>query len=463
MHKFLIAALLGASAIAAPATAAERTDPRSEAALSLYRDLIAFRTAEGQGQVPAMAARLTEELKAAGFIDADITVQPMGETAYLLVRYAGTGEKAPIAFLGHMDVVDALPEDWERDPFTLTEDGDYFYGRGTIDNKLGIAMLTRAFAELKQAGFSPDRDLYLAFSGDEETGMQTTKALVEALSGEQPAFALNSDAGGGVLNDGDGSPLAYMVQVAEKTFATFDVTVRNEGGHSSRPRPDNAIYELADILKKVEAYQFPVQSNAVTREFFAATGESMGGEAGAMLTRFAENPDDPEAAAAIAADPSMVGFTRTTCVATMLDAGHAENALPQRATATVNCRIFPGTEVSAVQTTLAEVGDNPDAQWVLRGDPTTSPVSDPRDDVNAAVAQAVHARYPDLPLIPYMESGGTDGMHFRVAGIPTYAVSSRFMRRNQMFAHGLDERMRVDSFFAGLEHWPTIIRALASE
>ena len=457
-HPALVIA--AAAFLGSAASAAERTEPRSEAAYDLYRELIAFRTAEGQGQVPAMAERVSAELFAAGFAAQDVRLTPQGDTARLVVRYPGTGEKPPVLFLAHMDVVDALPEDWERGPFTLTEDGEYFYGRGTIDNKLGVTLLTRAFAELKQSGFVPNRDLYLAFSGDEETGMETTRALVEELSGVQPAFALNSDAGGGVLN-ADGSPLAYMMQVAEKTYATFDVTMRNEGGHSSRPRPDNAIFELADIMQRLQEHSFPVRSTEVTREFFRATGQSMGGAAGALMVRFAEDPEDAEAAAAIASDPSMVGFSRTTCIPTMLSAGHAENALPQRATATVNCRIFPGTPVEEVQETLERVGGSEAAEWTLRGTPTTSPVSEPRDDVNAALAAAVHARYPGLAIVPYMESGGTDGMHFRNAGIPTYAISSRFMRRDQMFAHGLDERMRVRSFYEGLDHWPTIVRALS--
>lgn len=433
-------------------------------ALEIYRTIIEMRTAAGHGNVPKMATYLASELTAAGFADDDIQIIPSGETASLIVRYKGDSSsgKQPILFLGHMDVVDAKSEDWELDPFTLTQKDGYFFGRGTIDNKYGIMNLTQTFIRLKQDGFVPTRDLVLAFSGDEETGMSTTQMLAydrpELADAE---FALNSDAGGGSLA-ADGTALTYGIQAAEKTYATFEITARNEGGHSSRPkRNDNAIYDLADALKTIQSYQFPVQSNDITRASFAGLGQAVGGELGEAMTTFADNPDNAQAAARIAEEPSYVGTTRTTCIATMLSAGHAENALPQSATATVNCRIFPGTKVDAVKETLKNIVKNNDLEFVTLGDPVESPVSELRNDVTAALSKAVHARYPGLPIGAYMESGGTDGMHFRSAGIPTLAISAGFIKQSDMFAHGLNERMPVSSFYDGLDHWMVIMQALA--
>lgn len=462
MRKQILAAAL--LCLAAPAAAAERNSQDGQEALEIFRTIIEMHTAAGHNQVPKEAEYLASKFRAAGFADSDIEMLPVGETTGLIVRYRGKAntKMSPILFLGHMDVVEAKRDDWERDPFTLAEADGRFYGRGTDDNKFGIAQLTSAFLRLKRSGFVPSRDLIIAFSGDEESGMLTTRALVAKLAPLKPEFALNSDAGGGALT-ADGKPLAYAVQVAEKTFASFEITIRNKGGHSSRPRPDNAIYELADALEKVRGHAFPVQSNVVTRGFFKASGMATPGDLGKAMLAFSANPDDVAAQAAITADPAYVGMIRTTCVPTLLKGGHAENALPQSATATINCRIFPGTKVEDVRATLAEVAGNPAAEWATMGNPTTSPVSEPRADVMAAVTKAVHARYPGLPVVPYMESGGTDGMHFRNAGVPAFAVSSLFMNPAEMYAHGLNERVPVDAFFAAMDHWPTIIKALASK
>lgn len=444
------------------AAAVERDSPQGQAALSLYRDIVGIRSAAGQGKVPEVAARIAADLKAAGFADEDIKIVPMGETAYLIARYRGSGKARPIAFLGHMDIVDARPADWQFDPFTLREEGGDFLGRGSLDNKLGVAQLTRAFADLKMAGFVPNRDLYLGFSGDEETGMATTRALVEVLKPMNVEFALNSDAGGGFLTP-DGKAAAHGTQVAEKTFATFDVTITNPGGHSSRPRPDNAIYQLADLLKRVEAYRFPIEANAATRAQFRALASNMPADIAAVMRRFADNPADAEAGAALAANPETMHMIMTTCVATMLNAGHAENALPQRATATINCRIFPGTEVSTVADALKAAGGNPAAEWNVRDEPRASPVSEPRADVLAAVNKALAVDYPGVKTSIYQESGGTDGKWFRIAGIPTYGIGMVFMDPAKMRAHGLDENAPVASFYNGLDYWPVLIRELAGK
>lgn len=464
MIRTIIAAATAAAVLLGVAAGASRQLTANEAkALEIYRTIIGMRTAKGQGNVPAMAAYLAGEFKAAGFSDDDIHILPKGETAALVVRYAGDGSSGekPILFLAHMDVVDAKAEDWELNPFELTEKDGYFFGRGTMDDKYGVMNLTQTFLRLKREGFTPTRDLVIAFSGDEETGMETTRMLAyDRKDLTDAAFALNSDAGGGALGP-NGEAIGYAVQAAEKTYATFEATVRNPGGHSSRPRPDNAIYDLADALKAVQAYQFPVMSNDITRATFAATGAALGGELGKAMTDFAKNPHDKKAAARLAREGAYVGSTRTTCVATMLRAGHAENALPQSATATINCRIFPGVSVEEVKETLTRVIDNDAVELTVLDDPTVSPVSDMRDDVAAALAKAVHARYPDLAIGPYMESGGTDGMHYRKAGVPTLGISAIFMKESDMYAHGLNERIPVDSFYEGLDHWMIVIKELA--
>ena len=360
-----------------------------------------------------------------------------------------------------MDVVEALPEDWERPPFELTEDDSYFYGRGSIDNKLGVSMLSSTFIRLKKEGFVPDRDLIIAFSGDEETTMLTTRMLANDTPELADAeYALNSDAGGGDLRS-DGKAVAYTMQAAEKTYATFELTVRNPGGHSSRPRPDNAIYDLASALGKIQGYPFPVRSSVMTRNFFRITGNQLGGELGDAMIRFADDPKDQSASDRLMIESSYVGSTRTTCLATMLRGGHAENALPQSATATVNCRIFPGVSVAEIEQILRKVVANKEIEFVTLDDPIESPISEPREDVMAAVSKAVHARYPELPIIAYMESGGTDGMHFRSAGIPTWAMSSVFMNPDEMYAHGLNERLPIKAFYDGLDHWTIILKELA--
>jgi carboxypeptidase PM20D1 len=456
---FLAIAFLSSPLLADDPTQTEH----AKKTLEIYTHIIGVESSKNLGHVPEIANYLRSELIAAGFPEQDVEVVPLGETASLIARYRGDGSsgKAPILFLGHMDVVEALAKDWERPPFKLTTDGVYFYGRGTIDNKFGVAQLTSTFIRLKKEGFVPNRDLIIAFSGDEESGMKTTRMLAydrPDLAGAE--FALNSDAGGGDLNAA-GDPIIYLIQAAEKTYATFEMTVRNPGGHSSRPRPDNAIYDLADAIKKIQQYRFPVRWTEMTQEFFEVTGEQLGGELGEAMIEFANDPNNEAASDRLATESSYVGTTRTTCVVTMLQAGHAENALPQSATATVNCRIFPGVPVEAVENALKHVVDNDAVEFRVLDDPTESPVSPLIPEVVDAVKKAVHTRYPDIKVIGYMESGGTDGMHFRKAGIPTLAVSGIFMNPDEMYAHGLNERAPVKAFYGALDHWSIIIRELA--
>ena len=465
-----LALLLAASVLSTQPALAQDTaalTPDQQLARDIYRDVIAFRTARGQEHVPAMVAYLVDRFKKAGFSDEDIQVTDYdseGEkTQGLMVTYrARPGSTAkPIVLLGHMDVVDALARDWVRPPFTLTEEEGYFFGRGTDDNKYGITNLTATFLRLKQEGWQPSRDLVLVFSGDEETGMVSTKAQAKYVAENiDPEIILNSDAGGIALAE-DGTPVAFRVQSAEKTFATYELTVTNPGGHSSRPRSDNAIYELAEALGKIAAYQFPVRATDLTRSYFATAGKLTPGELGQAMLRFAADPTDASAIATLRANPETVGTLGTTCVATMLQAGHAENALPQSATATVNCRIFPGEGAAATEAKLKQVIGDDKVSFKLVTDVTESPESKLRDDVKAALRTSLDKRYPGMTILPYMESGGTDGMHYRTLGYDTVAISGAALKASDMFAHGLNERLPVASFYGGLDHWYWILKKLA--
>ena len=451
-----------AVALAAPAIAQDA--PHQRQARQILERLVSFRTAAGQGQVPGMIAYIQQTLRAGGVADADMVVIPHEETAALLVRVAGRDVDArpnprPILFSAHMDVVDARPEDWQRSPFALVEENGYLFGRGVLDNKTGVTSMISTILRMRADRRTPATTLVFAFIGDEETTFGTTRLVAAHPWVRNVRYAINTDAGGGMLAP-DGRPLVYLVQGAEKTFASFRLTVTNPGGHSSRPRDDNAIYDLSRALLRIEQYRFPVTANELTRAYFGTLGRIVPGAAGQMLSRFAANPEDEEAAEALRRAPEYVGTTRTTCVATMLDAGHAQNALPQRASAVVNCRIFPGVQPEAVRTALVAAIGNEAVRVETMGDPQLSPVSEPRADVMAAIAASIHARYPSVPLTPYLESGGTDGLIYRSAGIPTWASSGMFIKPDEMFAHGLNERLPAASFYAAIEHIHDLALAL---
>jgi carboxypeptidase PM20D1 len=460
--------LLSCSAAYSQSSSADYTADYQRTALEIYRHIISIRSAAGHGNVPEVANYLADRFRDGGFDDADIHVLPQTlssgeETASLVVRYEGNDSsgREPILLIAHMDVVDALPTDWERDPFTLVEEDGYFFGRGTLDDKFGITTLSTTFLRLKAAGFVPNRDLILGFTGDEESGMETTRSLAtEYRELTDAEYVLNADGGGGFL-DHDGKAIAYLIQAAEKTFASFELTIRNPGGHSSLPRPDNAIYELATVLKNIEAYTFPTQINDITRGYFEKSAAVTAAPLGDAMHRFAANPHDEEALAVLGQYPEHYSVTRTTCVATMLSAGHAENALPQSATATVNCRIFPGVAVEDVRAKLFEVGAIDTLEIKIMGEPASSPASPINEEVNAAVTNAVHKQHPDIPIIPYMSPYGTDGKIMRRAGMPTYGVMGLFFRPEDEFAHGLNERVQVDAFFGALEYWHDMLTDLA--
>lgn len=426
--------------------------PHHREARQIFQRLISFRSAPGHGQVPPMVQYISETLRASGVAPSDIVTLPHEETMALLVRVSGSdGAARPILFSAHMDVVDARPEDWERDPFTLVEESGMFYGRGAIDNKTGVASMVSTIVRLAARPQPLRRTLVFAFIGDEETGMATTRLVAAHDWVKNAEFSINTDAGGGDLG-ADGRARYYLVQGAEKTYADFQLVVTNPGGHSSWPRTDNAIYDLARALARIEQHRFPVMANELTRTYFRTIAAATTGKEADALRRFAENPQDKEAADVLWAMPEYVGTTRTTCVTTMLDAGHAPNALPQKATANVNCRIFPGHSLEDVHRTLVQVVADPKVKVAAPKDVVVSPASEMRPDVMNAITRSIHAVHPKIPVTPYLESGGTDGLVYRNAGIPTFASSGIFMKASDMFAHGLNERIPVASFYQAVDH-----------
>lgn len=428
--------------------------------MAMLQHAISLHTSEGQHQVPVLAAYLADKLKAAGFAADDVQIIPVGETAALVARYRGTGqgknENKPILLSGHMDVVAANRKDWTRDPFTLINENGYLYGRGSADMKTAVVVMVETLIRLKHEGFKPSHDLILLLSGDEETAMASTRELAKRYHDAE--FLLNADAGGGTIDTASGKPLLYEIQAAEKTYADMRISLTSPGGHSSEPNNDNAIYRLARILDRVAVYQFPPMSNDITRASLHALGAHTPGPMGAAMTQFAAHPDDAAAAATISADPAYVGQIRTTCVATMLNGGHALNALPQSASVNINCRIFPGTPVASVRDTLVKVIDDKSATVTVQPPPPVdSPASPLRPDVIAAVTAAVHARYPTVEIVPGMSAGASDSMYFRNAGVPSYGIDASFTKPDDTFAHGLNEKLPASEVEAGLEFWHRVL------
>jgi len=455
------AVLAGCMALAI-STAAHAADPvqaQMPATMDMLRHAIGMHTAQGHDQVPALASYFAKQLEAGGFAASDIEIIPIGHTAAMVVRYRGTGAGKPILLSGHMDVVEAKREDWTRDPFTLVEENGYLYGRGVADMKTGDVVMIQTLIRLKKEGFKPSHDLILLLSGDEETGMSTTRELAKRYHDAE--FLLNADAGGGTLDD-NGKPVVYEIQAAEKTYADFQITLTSPGGHSSEPKPDNPIYRLSHDLDKLAAYQFPVMSNPITIASLRAKGEHEQGALGKAMLAFANNPNDAKAAATISADPAYVGQIRTTCVATTIHGGHALNALPQSVSVTVNCRIFPGVSVDSVKNTLAQVINDPTATIAaLPPASVESPASPLRPDVVAAVTAAVHARFPNVEVVPGMSNGATDSMHFRTLGVPCFGVDGAFTKANDTFAHGLNEKLPASEVPAELAFWHQLLTTLA--
>ncbi|WP_213982122.1 M20/M25/M40 family metallo-hydrolase [Sphingomonas sp. dw_22] len=458
-----LAAFLAVALAAVPAHA--QTNPQAEAqALDLLKRGIAFRTVAGPGnQTFDYATYLKGVLVAGGFAETDVQVEKIGDTAWLAARYRGTGKARngarPILISGHMDVVEAKREDWERDPFTPVIENGYIFGRGATDMKYDLSTTVATLLQLKREGYKPGRDILLLLSGDEETEMKTTAILADKFHDAE--LLLNIDGGGGALDE-QGKPTLFGLQGAEKTYADYEVTFTNPGGHSSAPRRENAIYSLARALDRIGAYEFPPELNEITKASFLAGAKTTSDPKIAdAMRRFAANPQDKEARAVLSAEPGLIGQTGTTCVATMVNAGHATNALPQRATANINCRIFPGTPVETVRARLAEIVADPAAKVVtLESGSVASDASPLRPDLMKIVGDAIHARFPDVPVVPVMSAGATDSMWFRAKGVPSYGASPVFMKDSDGFAHGLNERTPLSEIAPSIVYYKRVFKAL---
>ena len=467
MHPIRTCTGLGATVLCLAMTtaiAADSVPPTVPAdvsanALEILQRSVSFITFAGQDKVPAYAAYLAEVLEAGGFAREDITITPFEDTAFLVARYRGKNPDAkPIVLGGHMDVVAALKAHWQRDPFTPVIENGFLFGRGSSDNKFGVSTMVATLLWLKAEGFKPSRDILLALSGDEETLQATTAVLAKQLSNAE--MYLNSDAGGANLGD-DGKPIVYGMQAAEKTYADFEVSFTSPGGHSSRPSADNAIYHLARAIDRIAAYRFPTQTSELTIAYFREAGKLTAGEDGAVMRRYAENPADPDAIAYLTSKPEYVGQLGTTCVATMLQAGHAKNALPQSAMVNVNCRVFPGVTIESVKETLVRVIEDPTAQVTILLKPVPSDASPLRDDVMKALRKAIDLYAPGLPIVPSMSAGATDSLYFRNAGVPSYGVSGLNMHPRDNFAHGLNERIPLAAIEVALLQWHSMVTELA--
>ena len=470
----VFAALAAALTIAAGPLApsplhAQNTSPPEymELARSLLQELIEINTTNTErGDNTLAAEAAARALLAAGFPEEDVHVlvpedSPTKGNLVARLRGRDTGLQ-PILLLAHIDVVEALPEDWSPDlpPFDFIERDGYFYGRGVTDDKDEAAIYTANLIRMKQEGFVPDRDIIIALTADEEGGPRNGVAylLEEHRDLIDAAFALN-EGGGGMARDGQ--RLSNNVQAAEKLFLSFYFTATNPGGHSSLPVRKNAIYDLSNALLAVQNHGFPVMLNETTEEFFGRSADLVGGEMGDAMRRIVANPDDVDAARVLAAEAGYNSRLRTTCVATLLEGGHAQNALPQLARANVNCRIFPGHDPDDVRATLAELAAPFDVAVEARGEVTPSPASPLSPEVLGPIERITSEMWPGVRVLPVMSTGATDGLYLRNAGIPVYGVSGLFGDMDDVRAHGRDERIGVEGFFQGQEFLYRLVKALA--
>ncbi len=440
---------------------AEETD--SDLARDIMAELVAVNTApSGGSDMREAVAVLVRHLEAAGFEDADITA--LGQTdalQNLVVRYRSKSpERRPLLLMAHLDVVEALDEDWNYDPFVMTEDNGWYYGRGTNDNKAGVAILIANLIRLRNEGFEPNRDLIVMLTADEETTGNATRWLLsehrELIDAE---FALNTDGGPILLIEG--KPLALMLQTSEKIYASFTLQATDPGGHSSRPHRDSAISRLARALVDLEAYEFPIDLNETTRQFFERWLAIAPKDEALIRAVLADEPD-PAALDALLDEHYYNAIARTTCVATQLSGGHAENALPQVATAVVNCRYLPQSDVAAVKGSLEEIAARYDVTVAAMEPSTPSPPSPLTPSIVGPITEIARSMWKDIAVIPEMSTGATDGAYVRNAGIPVYTVSAIADDPNDMRAHGQDERISVQAFEDSNDYWYRLITSFAT-
>lgn len=466
LRKFATAAILAALS---SSVVAQPIRPDQAAFREIYKELVETNTTQSTGSCTLAAERMAARLKAAGYRDQDITLFATPDhpkDGGLVAIYPGTSKRAkPLLMIAHIDVVEARREDWVRDPFTLIEEGGYFYARGTADDKAQAAIWTDAMIRFKKEGFRPKRTIKLALTCGEETVGAFNGA--EWLATNKPdlisaEFAINE--GGGGRLDKAGKKVALSMQVGEKTVQNYRLETTNPGGHSSVPRPDNAIYSLTAAVTKIGAYEFPIQLSDTTRTFFQRTADATGGEMGTAIKALLANPSDKAADAIVSKDAVYHSTLRTTCVATMMDAGHAMNALPQRAHAIINCRIFPGVSVDTVRDDLAKIIADPSVSIAKVSPLRPMAVPPPLSAKVFGPAEKLAAKYfPGVPMIPVMSTGGTDAPYLALAGIPTYGVPGIFQDAEGSGAHGLNERIRVSALYEGRDYLFDLAKIYANQ
>ena len=442
-------------------------------AFDVFKQLIEINTTESSGNVTTAANAMAQRLLDAGFAQKDIVIDgPVDRKKNLVVRYHGSGKAKPILIICHLDVVEARREDWTTDPFTFVEKDGYVYGRGTQDVKSGDAILIATLIRFKKEGYVPDRDLIVALTADEESGssngpewlLKNRRELVDA------EYVLNPDSGG--IDSENGKVVSIQLGATEKLYADYEIVATNPGGHSSLPRPDNAIYELTAALDKLHASPFPPELNAVTREFFTRDAKIEPKDVAADMRALLGQSIDATAAARLSKDARFNSVLRTTCVPTKLDAGHANNALPQRAAALINCRIFPGHSKEEIRQALVRiVGDDKLAVRYIATDqsrhdtaPDEKSLAPPeiRNDVLAALDKISTQLWHGVPVIPEMETGASDSIYTNAVGMPSYGVSGVAIDRDDVRAHGRDERLRVTAFYDGLDFYGRVLKQLTS-
>ncbi|UKK83713.1 M20/M25/M40 family metallo-hydrolase [Sphingopyxis sp. BSN-002] len=463
------ALLTSALLVATPAVAQDAPRADQLAFRDLYKELVETNTTLSSGSCTLAAERMAARMKAAGFADSQLTLFATPEhpkEGGLVAIYPGTSKTAkPILLIAHIDVVEAKREDWERDPFIMIEENGYFYGRGTLDDKAQAAVWVDTLIRFRKEGYKPKRTVKLALTCGEETNgafngaewLATNKRdLIDA------EFALNE--GGGGDSDGKGKVVGQSVQVGEKTFANFRLETRNPGGHSSVPVRDNAIYQLSRALTKIDEYEFPVEMTDTTRRFFAEAGAARADALGNAMVALAKDNGDKAAGAIVNADRFLHGNIRTTCVATLLDGGHAPNALPQRAGANINCRIFPGHSIESIREELIKVIGDPGVtvtQLPPKRPAPPSPSLDPK--IIGPMQKLVDKYWPGLKVIPSMANGYTDATFLGAAGIPTYGIPGIWGDPDGNGVHGLNERAEVKAVYVGRDYMFDLVKAYADK
>jgi len=429
----------------------------------IFKELIEINTTHSSGNTTKAAEAMAARLKAAGFSDKDIFVGgPNEKKGNLVATLRGTGKRKPILLLAHLDVVEALRSDWTTDPFKFEEIDGFYYARGASDDKAMAAIFVANLIRFKQEKFVPDRDIIVALTADEEEGddngvqwlLQNHRGLINA------EFALNE---GGRGQEKDGKKILNQVQLSEKVFQSFTLEVHNRGGHSSQPRKDNAIYQLAHALDNLAKYDFPMNLNEGTRVYFERSSKIETGQLAEDMKGIIKSPYDPEALARLSVYPNYNALLRTTCVATMINGGHADNALPQTATALVNCRILPNDDPQKIKETLIKVFDDSEITVTTKNKANPSPPSPMSPDVFKPIERVTQQMWPGVPVVPTMSTGATDGAILRNGGIPTYGVCGIFSDLTDVRAHGKDERIGVKAFYEGQEFLYQVVKEYSSK